>query len=125
MVDPNPNFVRQIGRRIRVARENAGFTQQQLAEKLGISQQIVSKMENGRYMIRVEVLKAVATLCHVPVAFFVQESTDTAEAMLLFDQLDPLYKKGGTEIIKQLLTMQQIGYVSASFLPQIQERSGE
>jgi transcriptional regulator with XRE-family HTH domain len=125
MVDSNPNFTNQIGRRIRDARENAGFTQQQLAEKLGITQQILSKIENGKYGIRVEVIKAVATLCHVPVAFFVQESTDTAEAMLLFDQLDPVFKKAGTEMISQLLKIQQLGHVSVSFLAQAQEMSRE
>jgi transcriptional regulator with XRE-family HTH domain len=125
MVDPNPNFVKQIGRRIRDARESAGYTQLQLAEKLKISQQIISKIENGRYLIRVELLEAVATLCHVPIEYFFQGSPKTANAMLLFDQLDPSYQNGVTEIMNQLLQMQQVGRLGITYLTQVQDMIGE
>ena len=37
----------ELGKKIRALRLKAGFTQEQLAEKLGIGAQSVSKWENG------------------------------------------------------------------------------
>lgn len=38
---------KEIGKRIKTARENAGMTQAELAKRLNISQQMVNKYESG------------------------------------------------------------------------------
>ena len=52
----------QIGRRIQVSREQAGFTQEQLAEKIGLSAQFISTIERGVYGASLE---TIVKLCDV------------------------------------------------------------
>jgi transcriptional regulator with XRE-family HTH domain len=39
--------VKTLAERLKLARENAGLSQSQLGEKIGLSQQSVAKIENG------------------------------------------------------------------------------
>ncbi|MFP4473853.1 MAG: helix-turn-helix domain-containing protein [Candidatus Omnitrophota bacterium] len=50
----------QIGDKLRTRRKQLGLTQRQLAEKLGVSQQVVSHVENGKDNISVLTLKRFA-----------------------------------------------------------------
>jgi transcriptional regulator with XRE-family HTH domain len=49
-----------IGRAIRLSRESAGFSQEQLAERAGITYQYVSTLENGKENFTIGVLEALA-----------------------------------------------------------------
>lgn len=53
-------FERQIGRNIREARLAAGFTQEQLAEKVDISSSFLSRVENGASMPAVSTIGEIA-----------------------------------------------------------------
>ena len=55
-----------IGRAIKKAREDCGFTQEKLAEKLGISAQAVSKWENGKNLPDIENLLLIAEVTDTP-----------------------------------------------------------
>ncbi|MEK8132146.1 helix-turn-helix transcriptional regulator [Paenibacillus filicis] len=44
----NTNFTKRLCSQIRILRKNYGLTQEQLAERLGVSYQAVSKWENGQ-----------------------------------------------------------------------------
>lgn len=66
----------QIGKRIRACRHEAGFTQEQLAEKTELSPPHISRIENGRKNVSLEALAAIASVLQV--------STD----YLLFGKLD-------------------------------------
>lgn len=50
----------KIAQQIKNLRLNLGYTQKDLAEKLGVIQQYVSKIENGRENISIDTLKKVA-----------------------------------------------------------------
>lgn len=52
----------QIGQRIQLSREQAGLTQEQLAEKLGLSTQFISTIERGIYGASLE---TIVKLCDV------------------------------------------------------------
>ena len=56
-----------IGKKIMSLRKEAGLTQEQLAEKLGISPQAVSKWENGISCPDISILPMLASLFHVTV----------------------------------------------------------
>lgn len=45
---PQPDILRDFGRKIRAARKNAGLTQTEVANRLGISQHYLSRIELGR-----------------------------------------------------------------------------
>mgnify|MGYP001031560946 FL=1 len=51
-----------IGNRIRISRENAGLTQEELAEKLNLSAQFISTIERG---VAVAALATIIRLCEV------------------------------------------------------------
>lgn len=53
-------FERQIGRNIREARLAAGFTQEQLAERVDISSSFLSRVENGASMPSVSTIGEIA-----------------------------------------------------------------
>ncbi len=43
------DYMVELGRRLRVAREQRGMTQKQAAEAAGIATDMISRLENGRY----------------------------------------------------------------------------
>ena len=55
----------EIGKRIRDAREQAGLTSEQLADKLEISQSNISRWENAKYKITLPTLVKIANALDV------------------------------------------------------------
>ncbi len=69
-----------VGALVRSAREDAGFTQQQLANKLGTTQSAVSRWEKGRDEPRLATLGAILAACGLEAAIVVQpDSVDRAQ----------------------------------------------
>ncbi len=60
--DDNKKFAyhKDIAEKIRTARKKQGFTQAELAQKLNVSQQLISRMESGRDNVSIQTLKNVA-----------------------------------------------------------------
>ena len=56
----------EIGRNIAFERKKAGLTQEELAEKIGITAQAVSKWENGHNLPDIENLMFIAEILNVP-----------------------------------------------------------
>lgn len=69
MRSPTP-LDKEIGRRIRVQRLEAGVSQERLAEALGVSFQQVQKYENGLNRVAASRLYDVSQALNVPVASF-------------------------------------------------------
>ena len=66
----------EIGQRIRQIRQNAGLTQEALAEKVGVTFQQIQKYESGATKLNTEKLQKVAEALTVPVsALFEDEGT--------------------------------------------------
>lgn len=59
------------GKAIRIYRENFGWTQAQLGEKLEVRASFVSDLENGRRMVSKQTAKDLAKIFGVSVAYFV------------------------------------------------------
>lgn len=66
-----------IGQKIKKARKESGISQEQLADKLGLSgNNIISRWENGLGRISVDQLMKIAELTHRPVSYFFGETGD-------------------------------------------------
>lgn len=71
---------RKLAARIAEARERAGVSQMEVAERLKLPRSAVSKMENGEQRIESLVLAAMARLYGVPVASLLAEDGEDERA---------------------------------------------
>jgi transcriptional regulator with XRE-family HTH domain len=69
-----------LGRKLRVARTEAGLSQQALAERLGITFQQVQKYEKGANRIAASRLVSIAAAVDRPISYFLDDAKDTAAA---------------------------------------------
>jgi DNA-binding XRE family transcriptional regulator len=70
---PSQNFIRwrnYVGAQVRKARESKGWTQERLAEKAGIPQSHVSRIETGRHSPAQATLRKLAKAMNVPLHTF-------------------------------------------------------
>ncbi|MBC8018206.1 MAG: helix-turn-helix transcriptional regulator [Verrucomicrobia bacterium] len=61
---------REIGAIIRKRRNELGFSQEQLSEKVGVSYQQIQRYENGGSMLNVENVQRIAKALEIPVISF-------------------------------------------------------
>lgn len=66
----------EIGKRIKMARERAGLTQEGVAGQLGLSQSGYSHYENGRIDVHGETIKDLAQLLHVSPSYLLGVTDD-------------------------------------------------
>lgn len=67
----NANFYKKIGEKIRIARLEAGLTQEDLGKKLNISGAAVGYFESGKRKIGIALLKEISKIVDKPMSFFV------------------------------------------------------
>lgn len=83
---------RQIGERIRIAREARGLSQEQLAERIARDQRSVSEYESGKRRIYAHDLPTIARALGVPLIYFYEDvlSKDDLDIALLetFHRMD-------------------------------------
>jgi transcriptional regulator with XRE-family HTH domain len=76
---------REIGAAIRKRRKELGWSQEQLAEKVGVTFQQMQRYENGSTMLNVENVQRIAAILGLPVAdFFASDSSLTVEEPVEF-----------------------------------------
>lgn len=63
---------KEIGARIREARDAAGMTMEELGTRIGYTKYAVSKWEAGTRPISIEALKAIAEVLRRPISYFVR-----------------------------------------------------
>lgn len=81
-----------LGNRIKTARERAGFTQNQLADKIGISRAAIARYESGEIEPRLKNLAAIAECLKVSADYLLNVNTSeasgfSAKAEELMEQL--------------------------------------
>lgn len=95
--------------RLRQAREQAGFTQQDLAEKLGITKSAVGNYENGVSSPKWDVLLRIFDVLQVEPNFLYQDSFSselsgavqlTPQQSALLSSFDQLNKEGQTKAVE-------------------------
>jgi transcriptional regulator with XRE-family HTH domain len=66
--------IRKIGEIIKNRRKELGLSQEQLAERVGVSYQQIQRYENGGSMLNVENIQRVAKALGIPVTLFFDPS---------------------------------------------------
>jgi len=69
-----------IGRALRLLRENAGFTQERLAEMAGITYQYLSAVENGKENFTIGILESLASALGLALPDLVDRAFDSQQA---------------------------------------------
>ena len=70
----------EIGKKVKLLREAASFTQQQLADYLSVDQSLISKFEKGERSISSDALKQLSVLFCCPISSLVSD-----------DEVKPVY----------------------------------
>jgi transcriptional regulator with XRE-family HTH domain len=97
---------KQLGERIRLAREARGLSQEQFAELIARDQRSVSEYENGKRRIYAHDLPTIAQALGVPLVYLFEDvlSTDDLDVALLeeFHRLDSNTRKTALEMMRLL-----------------------
>ncbi|OQY99618.1 MAG: hypothetical protein B6D41_00915 [Chloroflexi bacterium UTCFX4] len=64
---------RIVSERIKLARIERDINQAQLAERMGVNQQMVAKLESGRVSVGIQTLDRVARALNKPISYFVAD----------------------------------------------------
>lgn len=88
-----------LGNNVRKYRKKAEFTQEFLAEKLGVSAKHLSKIELGEKFVSAQILEKISETLHVsPAALFLQLESRT-ENDEFYTQLDKILEENARKLI--------------------------
>lgn len=82
--------LKQIGERIRNRRKQLNLTQEQLAEKMDVSIQMVSNLERGNKAIKIENLLKLSEILNISVDYILRGSYHTDDVQSLVRDLSRL-----------------------------------
>ncbi len=83
----NKTELEKLGKNLKEARENAGFTQKALAEIIGISSAVLSKYENGELSPDKDVLIRISEVLGVSINMITMKFEDS-----MYQENSPLVK---------------------------------
>ena len=110
---PDPVDV-HVGRRLRMRRKDLGYSQQALADALGLTFQQVQKYEGGANRISASKLHATAMFLKTPIGFFFEglddpEGVDSTAADLANEMADFWSTPGGPELARAYVGIPSAG----------------
>jgi transcriptional regulator with XRE-family HTH domain len=116
-----------LGERLRQARDLAGFSQGEAAQKLGVTSAALSQYEGGKRRMEVLMLDRIASLYGVPVTYFfaainnaeIQEAGESWETDLriMARSLSPDGKAGISRLIQQIYQLEELYQVTGTQFP--------
>lgn len=83
---------KEIGNRLRMLRQQAGWSQERLSELIGVSPQQFQKYESGKNMMNTEKLQMVANALSIPIQALFSESDDSLPVGVSEQQLLDSYR---------------------------------
>ena len=103
------NLAQRVGAAIAARRKQRGYTQSQLAERLSISQEALSRMEKGIISPKFSRLEDLADAlgCTVAELFHAPSDTTRARGMTLADIIRPLSPKSQDAVVDLISLMVQ------------------
>ena len=90
MVQDSPSQTVKLGQKIRLRRKKLGMTQEELAEKLGVVHQALSRIEQGHTAPKMDRLPAIAKALQCTVSDLFRDESDTDYASRMEDLLSGL-----------------------------------
>lgn len=104
-----PELDALVGRRVRAARRRSGLGAAALAEQVGLTQDKLSKIENGRRRVAPRVLPALAHALHVPLSDLLGAADTTDRAGSLHSRGKRSGKPGHHPVTASITSQQQRG----------------
>jgi transcriptional regulator with XRE-family HTH domain len=99
----------EIAKRLRLAREQAGLSQGQVATLMGVQRPTISEIEAGRRRVSVEELSRLADLYEVSVIWLAKEKSEVGDpaAELAARELSKLKKEDLDKVLRLLRTFRK------------------
>ena len=86
-------YLSEIGVRIQLRRKQLGYTQEQLADLMDVSVQMISNLERGNKAIRIDNLVRISQILNVSTDFILTGKETAADIGALFSQIEQLSKR--------------------------------
>lgn len=86
-----------IGKRILESRKILGLTQTQVGQRIGVSKEYISMLENGQRIPNLEILYKLAKFFHQDINYFLSHKEPTFSILLRREELN---KEGKTDLLK-------------------------
>lgn len=105
--------LKEVGKRIKDLREEAGLTQAKVAEYLSLDQSMMAKMEKGERTISTNVIHKLSCLFCCPESYLLLEDDNPGDYMLSFHKTDLTFDDLNTlaTINKLLLNQNEIDHL--------------
>lgn len=100
----NKQFLKELGNRAGLRRKALGYTQEQLAEKINVSVQMISNLESGKKAIRPENIVKLCNALEISADYLLTGSVSngvSSEIIRKFAQLPP----ESIKVIEQLIDL--------------------
>lgn len=81
----NTSLASQIGKRLKMAREEAQLTQEEMGGRLDIGRAGYANIETGRSLISVDHLVKLPGILHKPVSYFLGDNSPAADEAYLLE----------------------------------------
>lgn len=107
MAEPT-SYRTEFGKRLRSARKNRDLTQEQLAEKLDISQKHYSEIERGLAGVSVNILIQISKTLNVSIDYLLLGNETITDSQPELSLILDLYEKSSPYIKRQMLMILQI-----------------
>jgi transcriptional regulator with XRE-family HTH domain len=95
-----PAQVELVGRKIRQLRRQRKLTQVELAEKIGIHQSDLSRMEQGEYKVGLDTLLKILATFDLSIGDFFDEANESVSVVQKYKSLSPSARKEVEDFIE-------------------------
>ena len=100
----NKQFLKELGHRASLRRKALGYTQEQLAEKINVSVQMISNLESGKKAIRPENIVKLCTALEISADYLLTGNSSSNEFSRISNKLAELPYES-IKIIEQLIDL--------------------
>lgn len=100
----NKQLLKEIGERVNLRRKALGYTQEQLAEKINVSVQMISNLELGKKAIRPENIIKICDTLEISADYLLTGSDSSRKISAISGKLNTLPPES-LKIIEQLIDL--------------------